>query len=57
MQAEGFDWAWSVLPQISSYQLVISIIAGYTAFVGGMTAVCRCLVRQSQIQGLVLIAR
>merc|ERR1711935_99737 len=36
---EGFDWAWSVLPEISFYQLAIAIVAGYPAFIAGMTAV------------------
>lgn len=36
---EGFDWAWSILPEISAYQLTIAIVAGYPAFIAGMTSV------------------
>lgn len=38
MSETGFDWLWTVVPQISRYQFFIALICGWNAFTAGFTA-------------------
>ena len=38
MSESGFDWVWTVIPQISTYQTLVALATGWNAFTAGFTA-------------------